>query len=66
MQKVNAHIPEYFGANVFNDSVMKERLPSATYQSLKKTITEGVPLDPAVAEIVANTMKDWAIEKTLR
>ncbi|KUO78848.1 MAG: glutamine synthetase [Desulfosporosinus sp. BRH_c37] len=42
---------------------MRERLPKATYKSLRKTIEEGLPLDPGVAEIVANAMKDWAIEK---
>jgi glutamine synthetase len=52
-----------FGENVFNDSVMRERLPKATYKSLRKTIEEGLPLDSGVAEIVANAMKDWAIEK---
>ncbi|MDR3602681.1 MAG: glutamine synthetase III [Desulfosporosinus sp.] len=52
-----------FGENVFNDAVMRERLPKATYKSLHKTIELGLPLDPAVAEIVANAMKDWAIEK---
>ncbi|SHM30455.1 glutamine synthetase [Caldanaerovirga acetigignens] len=54
---------EAFGKNVFNDSVMRERLPEATYKVLKKTIEEGIPLDPSVAEVVANAMKDWAIEK---
>ncbi|MGI6119399.1 MAG: glutamine synthetase III [Desulfosporosinus sp.] len=52
-----------FGENVFNDAVMRERLPKATYKSLRKTIEKGLPLDPGVAEIVANAMKDWAIEK---
>ncbi|ODA40769.1 glutamine synthetase III [Desulfosporosinus sp. BG] len=52
-----------FGENVFNDAVMRERLPKATYKSLRKTIEGRLPLDPAVAEIVANAMKDWAIEK---
>ncbi|MHB8075508.1 glutamine synthetase III family protein [Desulfosporosinus fructosivorans] len=52
-----------FGENVFNEAVMRERLPKATYKSLTKTIEEGIPLDPSVAEIVANAMKDWAIEK---
>jgi len=52
-----------FGENVFNDSVMRERLPKATYKSLRRTIEEGLPLDPVVAEIVANAMKNWAIEK---
>ncbi|MDP4089983.1 MAG: glutamine synthetase III [Bacillota bacterium] len=54
---------EIFGSNVFNDSVMRERLPKATYKALKKTIDEGLALDPAVAEVVAGAMKDWAIEK---
>ncbi|MDR3540972.1 MAG: glutamine synthetase III [Desulfosporosinus sp.] len=52
-----------FGQNVFNDAVMRERLPKAAYKSLRKTIEQGLPLDPSVAEIVANAMKDWAIEK---
>lgn len=52
-----------FGSNVFNDSVMKERLPKQIYKALKKTIDQGVPLDPNVAEVVANALKDWAIEK---
>lgn len=52
-----------FGSNVFNDAVMKERLPKATYKALKKTIDEGLHLDPAVADVVANAMKDWALEK---
>jgi len=54
---------EIFGENVFNDAVMRKRLPKATYKSLRKTIEEGLSLDPGVAEIVANAMKDWAIEK---
>src|SRR5690554_4241705 len=52
-----------FGCNVFNDASMRTRLPKNTYKALKKTIDEGVPLDPSVADIVANAMKDWAIEK---
>ncbi|HHV73973.1 glutamine synthetase type III [Thermoanaerobacterium sp. PSU-2] len=52
-----------FGANVFNDAVMRERLPKQTYNALRKTIDEGLPLDPKVADVVANAMKDWAIEK---
>ena len=58
-----ANVPEYFGSDVFNDSVMKERLPKATYKALKKTIDNGDPLDIEVANIVANAMKDWAVEK---
>lgn len=58
-----ANVPEYFGSDVFNESVMKERLPKATYNALKKTIDNGDPLDIEVANIVANAMKDWAVEK---
>jgi Uncharacterized protein related to glutamine synthetase len=54
---------DIFGENVFNDALMKERLPKATYKSLRKTIEQGLPLDPSVADVVANAMKDWAIEK---
>lgn len=57
-----ANVPEMFGSLVFNDSTMKERLPKATYKALKKTIKEGAHLDVNVANIVANAMKDWAIE----
>lgn len=53
----------YFGSNVFNDAVMKSRLPKNTYNLIKKTIDKGAPLDPSIAEVVANAMKDWAIEK---
>lgn len=59
----NSSINEVFGSSVFNDSVMRERLPKATYKALKKTIDEGLPLDSGVAEVVANAMKDWAIER---
>lgn len=52
-----------YGCNVFNDAVMRARLPKNVYKSLKKTIDEGLPLEPAVADVVANAMKDWAIEK---
>ena len=54
---------EIFGQNVFNDTVMKERLPKKIYQELKKTIENGAELSPVVAEVVANAMKDWAVEK---
>lgn len=56
-------ITQSFGVNVFNDVVMRERLPKSVYVKLRKTIDDGVPLDPEVAEVVANAMKDWAIEK---
>ncbi|MGN1203292.1 MAG: glutamine synthetase III [Eubacterium sp.] len=58
-----AKIPEIFGSMVFNDQTMQERLPRATYKALKKTIQNGEPLDISVANVVANAMKDWAIEK---
>jgi glutamine synthetase len=54
---------ELFGANVFNRSVMKQRLPKPVYKSVIKTIESGKPLDPSAADIVAAAMKDWAIEK---
>ncbi len=56
-------LSELFGSNVFNDKVMKERLPKDTYKALRKTIKDGLPLQPEVADVVANAMKDWAIEK---
>lgn len=56
-------ISEYFGCLSFDDTTMKERLPKETYRSLKKTIDENKQLDIGVANIVANAMKDWAIEK---
>ncbi len=55
-------VPELFGANVFNDKKMQERLPKSTYKALKKTIQDGEPLDLSVANVVAAAMKDWAIE----
>ena len=60
-EKVN--VAEIFGSNVFNDAAMKERLPKAVYKELKKTIELGTELNPAIADTVANAMKDWAIEK---
>ncbi len=56
-------ISEIFGSNVFGDSVMQQRLPKETYKALQRTIKEGRSLDPNVATVVANAMKDWAIEK---
>ncbi len=55
-------VPEIFGSMVFNDTVMRERLPKATYKALKKTVENGEPLDITVANVVANAMKDWAVE----
>ncbi|MEZ4357523.1 MAG: glutamine synthetase III [Eubacteriales bacterium] len=57
------NITELFGSMVFNDTIMRERLPKETYKSLKKTIDCGEPLTLGVANVVANAMKDWAIEK---
>ncbi|MDY3929554.1 MAG: glutamine synthetase III [Clostridia bacterium] len=56
-------VADFFGENVFNLSVMKKRLPKETFKSVETTIKEGTALDAGVAEIVANAMKDWAIEK---
>lgn len=56
-------ITELFGSMVFNDSVMRQRLPKDTYRALKQTIKEGKALDSTVANVVASAMKDWAIEK---
>ena len=58
-----SYVTEIFGSMVFNDSVMKERLPKDTYKALKKTIENGESLNINVANVVANAMKDWAIEK---
>lgn len=57
------NVPNIFGSMVFNDSVMKDRLPKDTYKALKSTIEEGKSLDLGIANIVANAMKDWAVEK---
>ncbi len=57
------NVPELFGSNVFNDDVMKERLPKPVYKALKKTIQDGETLDDSVANAVAHAMKEWAIEK---
>jgi Uncharacterized protein related to glutamine synthetase len=54
-------VPETFGSLVFNQTVMKERLPKDIYKSLEKTMAEGTPLEESVANVVANAMKDWAI-----
>ena len=57
------HLSAEFGCNVFNDNVMRERLPKETYKRLQNTMRDGHHLDSEVATIVANAMKDWAIEK---
>jgi glutamine synthetase len=56
-------LTEVFGSNVFNDKVMKERLPRQIYQALRETIEKDIPLRPDVADVVADAMKDWALEK---
>ncbi len=57
------NVPEIFGSMVFNDQVMRERLPKEVYKSLTKTIATGKTIDASIADCVANAMKDWAIEK---
>ena len=55
-------VPEIFGSKVFNDNVMRQRLPREVYLSLEKTKNLGLSLDPNLAESIASCMKDWAIE----
>ncbi len=57
-----ANVPEMFGSLVFNETVMKERLPKDTFKAMKKTLTDGKRMSIEVANVVANAMKDWAIE----
>ena len=52
-------VSEMFGKDVFNDAVMKDRLPKSVYKKLKKTIEDGAELDPSIADVVAHAMKDW-------
>lgn len=59
----NVNVPGLFGSNVFSEKIMKERLPKETYKALKETIEIGASLKPETAAVVANAMKDWAIEK---
>ncbi len=63
MNKSNESVTKVFGSNVFNDIVMRERLPKDVYKSLKKAIEGNEPLNPAIADVIANAMKDWAVEK---
>ncbi|MCR4943653.1 MAG: glutamine synthetase III, partial [Clostridium sp.] len=62
MDKKN-YVPELFGSMVFNDRTMKERLPKQTYKDLKKAIANNSPLSLEIANVIANAMKDWALEK---
>lgn len=57
------NVPELFGSAVFNEKVMQQRLPKDVYKAVRKTVEDGIPLDSSVATVVANAMKDWAIEK---
>ncbi len=56
-------IPEIFGMNVFNDAMMREHLPKQVYNELKNTIEKGEMLNSSIADIIANAMKDWAVER---
>ena len=56
------HVAEIFGENVFDDAVMRERLPKSVYKKLKQTIEDGSELDPSIADVVAHPMKDWAVD----
>src|SRR3982751_889669 len=57
------HVKDLFGINVFNEGVQRARLPKPVFKALQKTIRQGAPLDPTIADTVAAAMKDWAIEK---
>lgn len=66
LQQINfkdGHIKDLFAENVFSEKVQRERLPKPVYKALQKTIKQGAPLDPEIADAVATAMKDWAIEK---
>jgi glutamine synthetase len=66
LERVNfkkTHIKELFGENVFSEAVQRARLPKPVFRALQKTIKLGAPLDPDIADAVANAMKDWAIER---
>ncbi len=56
-------VTELFGKNVFNETVMRERLPKTVFKKLKKIIEDGAELDPSIADVVAHAMKEWAIER---
>ncbi|MHB0997717.1 MAG: glutamine synthetase III family protein [Armatimonadota bacterium] len=62
-ENLKNQVTDIFGCNVFNDAVMRERLPKNVYKALRLTIDESAPLDPTIANVVANAMKDWALEK---
>ena len=60
---MNKNVPQLFGSMVFNEEVMRQRLPREVCKSLMKTMAEGKEIDPSIADVVANAMKDWALEK---
>src|SRR5438045_1870831 len=57
------HLKDLFGENVFNEEVQRQRLPKPVFKALQKTIKQGAPLDPAIADSLATAMKDWAMER---
>ena len=59
----NMNVTDFFGCDVFNDSVMRARLPKDVFKQVQRSMNEGKRLDSAAATVVANAMKDWAIEK---
>jgi len=63
MDEKTASVAEKFGSSVFNEATMRERLPKVIFKQLMKSVQEGTSIDPAIAEVVANAMKDWALEK---
>ena len=60
---MSVNVPEIYGSMVFNDAVMRARLPKEVYKSLRQTIATGKTIDVSIADTVASAMKDWAIEK---
>ena len=64
--KRDINVAEIFGENVFNDTVMQERLPKKIYKELRRTIEEGKELDINTADVIAHEMKEWAIEMCIR
>jgi glutamine synthetase len=63
LSEIKEPVAKYFGCNVFSEAIMRERLPKNIFKAIKATIDDGEPLDPSIANVVANAMKDWAIEK---
>src|SRR5205823_5772881 len=57
------HIKDLFGCNVFNEEEQRQRLPKPIFKALQRTIKQGDPLDPAIADTLAAAMKDWALER---